>query len=107
MAVIGAIAAIASLGLASASAISQASAQRKQIRAQDKAQREAAAVAASEQARAEMEQRRASRKKADPNLILAEQQKAGQQGISSTMLTGSSGVSMSRLKLGQTTLLGS
>lgn len=86
-------------GERSASAASEAN------RKQEKAQKESVAQAAAAQRRAMEEQRKATRKTPDM-LSLMNDSAGGLTGPSSTMLTGSTGMSRAGTRLGSTSLLG-
>ena len=94
--VITAIAAVASVYSANRQAEAQQSAAKKSL-----ALAERNAKAAEEAAN------KADRKSPDTTALLSAAEQAGRAGVSSTMLTGPSGVDPSRLTLGKSTLLGS
>ena len=57
--------------------------------------------------RADIEQNRANRKKADVAAVQSKEEQAALSGPAGTMLTGNQGVDPDKLKLGGNTLLGS
>ena len=82
----------------------QKKAQKRALLAQEQAQDEASATAAAAQRRSEMEQRRAG-KTPDVGSLLGTERQAALRGPGSTMLTGSTGIESSKLKLGKSSLL--
>lgn len=80
--------------------------QKRALRRQEKAQRDAEARAISQQRRSEQEFAKANRKQPDIGSILEGEQQAALSGASSTMLTGPGGVDPNQLRLGRRSLLG-
>lgn len=114
LATIGTIAALVGAGTAAAGTIfsavngaKQNTAQKKSLAAQTQAQQEAQAASLSTERQSAVAQNAANQQTPNVAAILARAQTMGNNGLSSTMLTGPSGVSGSSLNLGKTTLLGS
>jgi hypothetical protein len=78
----------------------------KAANAQDEAQKLARADAATTAATADQAFNKANQKKPNTASLYADNAKAGKNGASGTMLTGSQGVDPSALMLGKSTLLG-
>jgi hypothetical protein len=85
----------------------QAGAQKKALTAQNTAQQQAQAAALSTERKGEIASNDVNKKAPNIGAILARAAQAGSSGISSTMLTGPSGVAAADLNLGKATLLGS
>lgn len=82
-------------------------AQKKALAQQTTAQQTAEANALSTERKGEVAQNAANQKTPNVAAILAKAAQMGNGGISSTMLTGPSGVNADGLNLGKSTLLGS
>ena len=104
MAVTGAITAVAALGYGIYAGEEQKSAQRKAVRKQEAAQKDASATAAAQQRRAEMDAKRARSRQPDVGSLLSNEMKGSLDGPSATMLSGGGG--RSAMKLGKTSMLG-
>lgn len=87
--------------------VAQADASRKQRHAQDQAMASAKTAAAKAKRNRDIAFNKANRQTADASAMLSKQGQRASGGISSTMLTGPSGVSNKSLSLGKNTLLGS
>lgn len=98
-----AIGSIASVAVGAGAAVYNANASRK---AQDTAQDQAKAQAATTQAQATNATNRANAQGPDSASMLSSAMLAGQSGQGSTMLTGSQGIDPSQLSLGKSSLLG-
>lgn len=96
----------ASLGASIYQGQSAAKAQRRALRSQEQAQREATSRAAAIQRRNEMESRRVNRRTPDIGRLLDTAGTRSRQGPGSTFLTGPRGVPASGMLLGGTSLLG-
>ena len=81
--------------------------QKKQLKLQEQANRDAKQMAKEQAARADIEMNRANRKKADVAAIKSKEDQSALSGPAGTMLTGNQGVNPDDLKLGGNTLLGS
>ena len=81
--------------------------QKKSIRMQEEANEQAKTEAKEAEDRADIEQNRANRKKADVAAVQSKEEQAALSGPAGTMLTGNQGVNPDDLKLGGNTLLGS
>lgn len=80
--------------------------QKKSLQNQQNAQQQAEQQALSTQRKSEIAQNAANMKTPDIASILSRAAQSGSTGLSSTMLTGPSGVDTSGLNLGKATLLG-
>lgn len=80
--------------------------QKKSLQNQENAQQQAEQQALSTQRKSEIAQNAANMKTPDIASILSRAAQSGSTGLSSTMLTGPSGVDTSGLNLGKATLLG-
>lgn len=85
----------------------QQGAQKKALASQNKAQQQAQANALSTERKSAVAEGEANQQTPNVAQILARAAKMGNTGLSSTMLTGPTGVDTSNLNLGKTTLLGS
>jgi uncharacterized protein HemX len=81
--------------------------QQKQLKQQEKFNEEAKVRAKEASDRADIEQNRANRKRADVAAIQSKEEQAALSGPAGTMLTGVQGVNPDDLTLGGNTLLGS
>jgi len=81
--------------------------QKKSIKIQKEANEQAKTEAKEAEDRADIEQNRANRKKADVAAVQSKEEQAALSGPAGTMLTGNQGVNPDDLKLGGNTLLGS
>ena len=81
--------------------------QKKQLKLQEQANADAKQTAKEQADRADIEQNRANRKKADVAAIQSKEDQSALSGPAGTMLTGNQGVNPDDLKLGGNTLLGS
>ena len=81
--------------------------QKKQLKLQEQANADAKQQAKEAADRADIEQNRANRKKADVAAIQSKEDQSALSGPAGTMLTGNQGVNPDDLKLGGNTLLGS
>lgn len=99
-------AAAAGTGYAIYSGQKQAGQQKKALARQNTAQQTAEAAALSTERKAEVAQNAANQKVPNVAQILARAATMGNGGLSSTMLTGPSGVDGASLNLGKTSLLG-
>ncbi len=81
--------------------------QDKQLKLQEQANTDAKKTAKEAADRADIEQNRANRKKADVAAIQSKEDQSALSGPAGTMLTGNQGVNPDDLKLGGNTLLGS
>ena len=84
----------------------QQGAQKKALAQQTTVQQQAEANALSTERKSEIAQNAANQKAPNVAAILAKAAQMGNQGLSSTMLTGPGGVNTSNLNLGKNTLLG-
>ena len=80
--------------------------QKKQLRLQEQANRDARQAQKEANDRADVEMNRANRKKADVSAIQSKEEQAALTGPAGTMLTGVQGVDPNQLNLGGNTLLG-
>lgn len=103
---IGAAAAVGSTVYGIKAGQDQASAQSESLKRQNTAQQQAEASALSTQRKSETAQNAANMQTPDLASILKRAATAGSKGLSSTMLTGPTGVDANQLDLGKTTLLG-
>lgn len=83
----------------------QASGQRKALRAQEQAQKQAIGDAVSQRRASEEQMRKANQKTPDINAIMADAMSRSSSGVSGTRLSGS-GLGQQSLGLGRTRLLG-
>lgn len=104
--IVGAAAAVGSAAYGVYNGQQQQGAQKKALAQQTQAQQQAEANALSTERKSEVAQNAANQQVPNVAAILARAAKMGNQGISSTMLTGPAGVT-APLSLGKTTLLGS
>lgn len=81
--------------------------QKKALASQNKAQQQAQASALSTERQGAVAENAANQQKPNLSAILARAAQMGNNGISSTMLTGPAGVPGANLNLGKQTLLGS
>ena len=81
--------------------------QEKQLKMQQQANQDAKKAAKEAADRADVEQNRANRKKADVAAIQSKEEQAALTGPAGTMLTGNQGVELDESNLGGNTLLGS
>jgi len=81
--------------------------QKKALASQNKAQQTAQAASLSTERKSAVAENAANQQTPNVAAILARAAKMGNNGLSSTMLTGPTGVSASNLNLGKQTLLGS
>ena len=79
---------------------------KKQMEMQRQANLEARQRAKEAKERAQIDQNKANRKKADVSALSAKEEQAALTGPAGTMLTGNQGVDPEKLKLGGSTLLG-
>ena len=80
--------------------------QKKQLRLQEQANRDARQRAKEASDRADIEMNKANRKRADVSAITKKEEQAALTGPAGTLLTGVQGVNPSGLNLGGNTLLG-
>ena len=80
--------------------------QKKQLRLQEQANRDARQRAKEASDRADIEMNKANRKRADVSAITKKEEQAALTGPAGTLLTGVQGVDSSNLNLGGNTLLG-
>ena len=80
--------------------------QKKQLRMQEQANRDAKQRAKEAADRADIEMNKANRKRADVSAIIKKEEQAALTGPAGTLLTGVQGVNPSGLNLGGNTLLG-
>jgi len=106
-AVAGATAAVGSTAYGIYSGQRQEGAQKKSLAQQNQAQQQAEANALSTQRKSELAQNAANQQTPNVAAILSRAAQMGNQGLSSTMLTGPGGVNTTALNLGKSTLLGS
>lgn len=102
-----AAAAAGGLGYGIYSGQKQAGVQKKELAQQTQAQQQAEAGELSQERQNATAENAANQKTPDVSAILARAAQAGNQGLSSTMLTGPGGVNNGSLNLGKSTLLGS
>lgn len=76
------------------------------LKQQESAQQDAKSAALKQEKAADEANNAANRKSPDTNALLSAAMNSGKTGISSTMLTGSSGVDPNKLQLGRSNLLG-
>lgn len=103
---IGTAAAVGSTAYGIYSGQKQAGMQKQALTRQNQAQQEARSAALSTERNAEVAQNAANQKTPDIATILQRAQAMANQGVSSTMLTGPTGVNTTDLSLGKATLLG-
>tara|TARA_R100000231_G_scaffold18101_2_gene18557 strand:+ start:330 stop:650 length:321 start_codon:yes stop_codon:yes gene_type:complete len=96
-----------SLGYQVYSGEKQKALQRKRLRMQEQANRDARQAQKEAKDRADVEMNRANRKRADVSAIQSREEQASLTGPAGTMLTGVQGVDPNQLNLGGNTLLGS
>lgn len=104
---IGAAAAVGSTAYGIYNGQKQQATQKQALANQNQAQQQAEANALSTERKSEVAQDAANQQKPDVTAILKRAATMGNAGLSSTMLTGPTGVSTGNLNLGKTTLLGS
>ena len=80
--------------------------QKKQLRMQEQANRDAKQRAKEAADRSDIEMNKANRKRADVSALTKKEEQAALTGPAGTMLTGVQGVDSSNLNLGGNTLLG-
>lgn len=107
IAAVGAAAAVGSTAYGIYSGQKQQGVQQQALKRQTTAQQQAEANALSTQRKSEVAQNEANKQTPNVAGILARAAQMGNQGLSSTMLTGPGGVNAGGLNLGKTTLLGS
>ena len=95
-----------SLGYQVYSGEKQKALQRKRLRMQEQANRDARQAQKEAKDRADVEMNRANRKRADVSAIQSKEEQAALTGPAGTMLTGVQGVDPNQLNLGGNTLLG-
>ena len=107
--VVSAVVAVAAVGVGYSiySGEQQKKQQQKQIEMQKEANKQAKQDAQKAEERADIEQNRQNRKKADVAAVQSKEDQAALSGPAGTMLTGNQGVDPDDLKLGGNTLLGS
>ena len=105
-AIVGATAAVGSTAYGIYNGQQQQQQQKKALAQQNTAQQEAVAASLSTERKSEVAQNQANQQTPNVAAILARAQAMGNAGLSSTMLTGPTGVT-SGLSLGKSTLLGS
>ena len=107
--VVSAFVAVAAVGVGYSiySGEQQRKQQQKSLNMQRDANEQAKADAKRAEDRADIEQNRANRKKADVAAVQSKEEQAALSGPAGTMLTGNQGVDPDDLKLGGNTLLGS
>ena len=107
--VVSAFVAVAAVGVGYSiySGEKQREQQKKSIKIQKEANEQAKTEAKEAEDRADIEQNRANRKKADVAAVQSKEEQAALSGPAGTMLTGNQGVNPDDLKLGGNTLLGS
>lgn len=106
-AVVGAGAAVGSTAFGIYQGKKQDDIQQQSLKEQNTAQQEAIANSLSTERKSEVAQNQANQQTPNVAAILSRAAAMGNAGISSTMLTGPTGVSGSALNLGKSTLLGS
>lgn len=106
-AIIGATAAVGTTAYGIYNGQQQQGQQKKAMAAQNTAQQEAEANALSTERQSAVAENAANQQTPNVAAILARAAKMGNAGLSSTMLTGPTGVSTGNLNLGKQTLLGS
>lgn len=106
-AIVGATAAVGSTAYGIYNGQQQQGQQKKALAQQTQAQQQAEASALSTERKSEVAQNAVNQQKPNISAILARAAQMGNQGLSSTMLTGPAGVGSGSLNLGKTTLLGS
>lgn len=105
-AIVGAGAAVGSTAYGIYNGQKQLDAQKASLAKQNEAQQEAEANTLSTERKSELAQNAANQKTPDVTAILQRAAAMGNNGLSSTMLTGPGGVKSSSLLLGKTSLLG-
>lgn len=103
---IGAAAAVGSTAYAIKAGGDQAATQQDALKNQNTAQQKAEAASLSNQRKSEVAQNQVNQQTPDVASILQRAATAGNAGMSSTMLTGPTGVNPGTLNLGKNTLLG-
>tara|TARA_B000000557_G_C20449633_1_gene306627 strand:- start:162 stop:485 length:324 start_codon:yes stop_codon:yes gene_type:complete len=96
----------ASVGYQIYSGEKQRQQQKKQLRLQEQANRDAKQRAKEASDRADIEMNKANRKRADVSALTRKEEQAAMSGPAGTLLTGVQGVDSSQLNLGGNTLLG-
>ena len=96
----------ASVGYQIYSGEKQRQQQKKQLRLQEQANRDAKQRAKEASDRADIEMNKANRKRADVSALTRKEEQAAMSGPAGTLLTGVQGVNPSGLNLGGNTLLG-
>ena len=96
----------ASVGYQIYSGEKQRQQQKKQLRLQEQANRDAKQRAKEAADRADIEMNKANRKRADVSALTKKEEQAALTGPAGTLLTGVQGVDSSSLNLGGNTLLG-
>lgn len=104
--IVGAAAAVGSTAYGVYSGQKQQASQKQALAAQNQAQQQAEANALSTERKSEVAQNAANQRTPNIAAILQRAATMGSTGLSSTMLTGPTGVSSSSLNLGKSTLLG-
>jgi hypothetical protein len=105
-AIASAAVAAGSLGYGIYSGQQQQGAQKKALAQQKQAQQQAESNALSTERKSEVAQNEVNKQTPNVASILARAAQMGNQGLSSTMLTGPTGVDTGSLNLGKSTLLG-
>ena len=103
MAVTAIVASVASTGLSYMQGKKQEAAQKRQLQAQETANKKAEAQAKQQQEQAQQDYNKANQKQVDTAGIMG---RSSNDGGGSTLLTGNQGVDPEKLKLGGNTLLG-
>jgi uncharacterized protein HemX len=106
-ALVGAGAAVGSTAYGVYNGQQQQGAQKKALASQNQAQQQAEANALSTERQSAVAENAANQQRPNVASILARAAKMGNTGLSSTMLTGPTGVNPNNLNLGKSTLLGS
>ena len=101
------IGAVAGAGVSLYNGQQAAAGQKKALDMQNQANADAKSAALKQEQAAEESNNKANQKSADTKSILEAAGASGKAGVSSTMLTGPSGVDLEKLQLGKNTLLGS
>ena len=96
----------ASVGYQIYSGEKQRQQQKKQLRLQEQANRDAKQRAKEASDRADIEMNKANRKRADVSALTRKEEQEAMSGPAGTLLTGVQGVDSSQLNLGGNTLLG-
>lgn len=107
MAAIGAAAAVGSMSYGIVNGQAQQGAQKKALASQNEAEQKAEAGSLSTERQSAVAEQAANQQTPNVATILQRAATMGNTGLSSTMLTGPTGVSGSSLNLGKNTLLGS